>query len=326
MSFMKLFRTKFTTILLGLSFLIGAIFTLNFALKTNAAELNAGVLKITYDGAGPLFSETNIAPGYEMVKTVTVSNTGSVPHSFSIAVSGTLGSLADVLQIEPRIAGTATPYWNKTISQIAKSPNSNVILGSIAPGETAMVDIAAILPESVGNDFQDTTTLAFSFVVGNESTDQPEPYYSPIVTPIFGTSRKTLASNIFRPGEPVQTPETLTANQPKEDGIVAEQTETKGEETSSKNICFWWWVLSIVYALFLIIYGWLTYKKEIIFNWIAPVLGGVFLYFLHWYLHRFYTPSKWCPYFIWFELALLIIYFILFSYFKNRAQSEKNNR
>lgn len=320
---MKLFKQKFTSILLAIAFLVGVISTVNFALRTNAAELNAGVLKITYNGSGPLFAETNIAPGYEMVKTVTVTNTGTLPHSFSIAVSGALGPLADVLQIEPRIVGTTTPYWNKTISQIAKYPDSNVILGSIAPGGTALVDIAAILPDSVGNNYQGTSTFAFDFVVGNESTDQPEPYYSPIVVPTFGPRGGTQTSNIFGRGELAQVSEIPTVEQPAETGQVLGQAETRGEETTNKIWCYWWWVLLIILAVFLTVFGLLTYRKEIIFAWIWPVLVGVLVYIIHLILHRYYTPVKWCDYFIWIDLSELVIYFILYSYFRNRALGEE---
>ena len=133
--------------------------------KVYAATVNAGVLEISYSGDGALFNSTNIYPGYSEVKTVLIKNTSRSSRSFSIAVSGQLGSLANVLQIEPRNFETGVPIWNKTISNIAKAPKSDLILSSIAPGQTRQIEIAAILPDNVGNEYQDASTFAFVFIL-----------------------------------------------------------------------------------------------------------------------------------------------------------------
>lgn len=134
------------------------------------AAYQIGALEIDYLGApSPLFSVNNIAPGYSETKTISILNSGKVAHSFSLAVDGQLGKLADALVIEPEVGGQIV--WSKTISQIAKNPDSNIIIGSIAPSTTAVVNIRAYLPREVDNSYQGSTTLSFNFVVGSESTD-----------------------------------------------------------------------------------------------------------------------------------------------------------
>ncbi|MFA7244122.1 MAG: hypothetical protein WC080_02455 [Patescibacteria group bacterium] len=303
--------------LLVASLIVGLISTFVFAYRVNAAEVNAGVLKITYDGTGPLFNETNIAPGFETVKTVTVENTGNVAHSFSIATDGPLGSLANMLRLEPRVYGV--PVWNKTIADIAKSPQSNVIVGSIAPGSSVNIDFIAILPAGVGNDYQGTLTSSFNFVVGNESTDQSESTnnFDQFNNQNFSTGNQ-LAE--ITPVENIQASTNPNGNFVQDE---SEDGEALGAETSSLIYCYWWWILFIVYALFLIVYGYFNYRANgFVFGWVWPIFGGVVLYLVHWILHDYYNPVKWCQYFVWLELAELVIYYILLYLISSRKESD----
>ncbi|MCJ7829654.1 hypothetical protein MUP50_01005, partial [Patescibacteria group bacterium] len=114
-------------ILLLASFVIGLLFFGSYVFSVSAETKNAGPLKIEYPGSDPLFLATDIAPGYSETKTLTITNQGTGPHSFAIAVSGTLGPLADVLHIAPKVLGNPSPVWDKTIVDIAKAPDSNTI-------------------------------------------------------------------------------------------------------------------------------------------------------------------------------------------------------
>ena len=330
--------------MLALSFLIGAVFTVNFALKTQAASYAAGDLEVQYDGSGALFSASNIAPGYQEVKTLTVINHGTVSHSFSIAISGTVGTLGNVMQFEPRDFITNFPIWNHTLAEISALPDGFVVLSSIMSGQTIKFNLTVILPSTVGNDYQDKSIETFGIIVGSDSSFA----YNPTVIPVFGPSesgtstdqnvtssqnragaRRTTTGKTARglalgtEGVGQETP-LIAENSPAKTGEVLGTTaeETKGGSTENKSICFWWWVLSIVYAVLLLIYGWIFYKRELMFDWAGPVLGGAFFYFLHWYLHLYYTPSKWCNYFVWIESAEFIIYLIIYSHFKNRISKK----
>jgi hypothetical protein len=293
---------------------LGLVGLARFAQNTFAQTLNAGVLKIEYPGSGALFFASNIAPGYSETKTITVTNTGTLPHSFSMATDGTLGDLANVLRMEAKVLGSTV--WDKTISEIAKNPKSNVIIGSIAAGSVATVDLRAYLPEGTGNDFQGKSTLSFSFVMGNESTDQAEPSGG---GGTFATGGG--AGTGGTTGEGGGTEGTAgDAGDDGDDGGV--QGAEAGTESSAKDICFWWWLLLIILAVVLAIYGVLTFKKEIIFGWVWPVFAAVVAYLVHWILHDYYESVKLCTYFPLFELAILIIYFSLMNYLENREEEE----
>lgn len=332
----KIFKQKFTTILLALAFLVGAVSTVNFALKTEAASQAVGDLTVEFPGSGPLFNASNIAPGYEETRTITITNNGTVNHSFSIALSGAVGELANALQFEPRILPSNFPIWNHSLAEIAASADGFVVLPTILPHQTIQFNLAAILPSNVGNAYQGKSVQTFGIIMGSDSsyTDNPD------IIPVFGDGSTTSSTITGTGGQPPLTyprvrglalgtegvgqgTPVVAENPPATQGeVLGTTSETKGEETSNKNICFWWWVLSIVYAVLLAIYGWIFYKRELIFDWLWPILGGTALYFLHWYLHNFYTPSKWCPYFVWFELVILILYYIIYSHYKNRAEEK----
>jgi hypothetical protein len=312
-------RKNWDLITIGLSLIIGLIGFVGFARTTAAQTLNAGALKIEYPGSGALFSASNIAPGYSETKTVTVTNTGTLPHSFSIATDGGLGDLADVLRIESKVLGST--IWDKTISEIAKNPESNVIIGAIEPGATASVEFIAKLPTGVGNDYQGETTLSFSFIMGNESTDQAEPSggggtFISTRTGLFGIgSTGTGEEGVTEPGSDENQNIAGVEN-----GDV--QGTEAGAENTAKDMCFWWWVLLIILTVVLAIYGALTYKKEIIFDWVWPIFLAVVAYLVHWILHDYYEPVKLCAYFPLFELAILIIYFWIMNYLENRETAE----
>jgi hypothetical protein len=298
--------------------------------KSYAATVTAGVLEISYPGSGALFSETNIYPGFNLVKTVSIKNTGQVAHSFSIAVSGQLGILANVLQLEPRDFDTGVPIWNKTISNIAKAPNSDVILGSIAPGQTRQVNIAAILPESVGNDYQNTSTFSFDFVAGNESTDSLEQNgnsnnnsnTNSDSTSNSNSNRVILTSirNVFAFGT---NDNTNSANENTNSSLGndntnalavtldANQGKAAGATTDNSKVCFWWWILWAIMALFLVIYGYSARKRRGWFFEMWPALFGAIVYVVHWILHDYYISSKWCHWwFVGILLAEIIVYYI----------------
>jgi len=308
-----------------------AIFCLFFASANfvSAQTLDAGKLRIEYDGTGALFNETNIVPGFEAVKTITITNTGNVAHSFSIAVLGQLGKLAEVLQIEPRNFETGTPIWNKTVQNIAKAPDSDVILGSIASGQVRKVNIAAILPSEVGNDYQATSTFAFDFVIGNESTDLSEAttdqnnntgstVRSIDIKNIVTIARNTNTSIAVAPviadaNVPVANENAVALTSLNEQGGVA------GASTENKNICFWWWILLIILAVILTAYGILSKKHRGWFFLIWPSFFGAFIYVIHWILHSYYTPSKWCD---WWFAGILLFEIILYYIIKSRTNKK----
>lgn len=346
---MKLFKQKFTTILLTLAFLFGAASTVNFAMKTEAATLNSGSFTIVTP-SDPLFSDLNIAPGYLNTKTIQVTNNGADAKDFSIALSNLSGDLKNVLKIKAEVSGTTK--WDKVLTSIAVKPN-NELVTNVPGNQTVTVVFTAYLPTEVGNSYQGKSVI-FDFVMGGSVEGGGGEYTDPGIVPVIGPTVNPPVSPVAETGQvsgvggqsattdsrvrnlalgtqeltsdSAETP-VVVEDTPKAGEVLGTTSdEAKGEETSGKEICFWWWVLSIIYTLLLIIYGWIFYKRELIFDWVWPIVGGVVLYFLHWYLHNFYTPSKWCPYFIWLELVILILYYIIYSYSKNRAEKSKQKK
>ena len=332
---MKLFKQKFTSILLAAAFLLGAISTVNFALKTEAATLDSGSFTIVTP-SDPLFSGINIAPGYLNAKTIQVTNTSTSAKDFSIALSNLSGELKDVLKIKAEVEGTLK--WDKVLANIAVSPN-NELVATVPGKQTVNVTFTAYLPTEVGNPYQ-AKSVSFDFVMGDSTIEYQEPV-EPIIEPVGPTSETESTGGVTGgttpltfggrsiglagPGGAGTEGQALApvTEQPKETGQVLGQAETKGEEASNKIWCYWWLILLIILAVFLIVYGWLTYNKEIIFSWVWPILAGVLVYVIHLILHRYYTPVKWCHYSIWFYLGELTIYYILYSYFRNKALNKE---
>ncbi len=296
----------------------------------SAANFSVGQLSISFPGS-TLFSATNIAPGYSETKTLTATNNGKVAHSLAIAVDGSLGPLANALHVEPVVhsGGYHIAVWDKTLANIAKYPESTVVVGSIQPGETLNVDFVAFLPLSTGNSYEGTSTIMFNFLMGSETTDPSEPVEIPSNVDIEtdstgGSVNSGQAITSGQPGSGQITEVTSQTNIP--NTIEEVQTgSTEGAATSDSNLCYWWWVLLIILAVFLIVYGVVNYSvNRILLGWLWPIFAAAILYFVHWILHDYYTPVKWCPYFVWFEAGELIIYYLIIYLFLNqRAKRAK---
>lgn len=327
-----------------------------FVSKTFAATTNVGFLVLNYAGDPPLFHEVNIAPGFNIIKTVSVTNTGQASHSLSIAVSGKLGELAKVLEIEPRDGDTHIPFWRKPIVDIAKDPASDLIFASIAPGQTKILEMAAYLPEDIGNEYQNKSTDAFDFVLTSEDEDNPSnnnsnSNFNANANTNSGAGDNTngsagsialgntsgSASSIARIG----AGRILSLSNTNSSG-VAESTNTnanpaviqiggdddgqaEGAATNDQKWCFWWWVLLILLFLFLALYEYVTRKLRNIFYEFWPIFAGALVVVVHWILHDYYRPVKWCGWtFYLILIALVLLYYIVRLYIrKNTATTRK---
>jgi len=285
-----------SSILIGLIGLVFSVFS------TRAATITPGPLSISYTG-DQLFNETNIAPGDIFVKDVSVRNTGTLPHSFSISVTNVSGDLANIIQIEPRENGAA--IWNETLAGLgALSNQSKVVLASIDPGATRNLQFAAIFPATSGNEYQGQSATNFNFVFGNESTDQSEPSS-------FSSPRtRSLGQSIIS---------AITYNPPANDTAQAQPDQTnpnqdgtaKGATTVAKELCFWWLVALIILVISLILYY--RYNKgreKLVVWWLWPVLFAAVLYVGHYYVDKSYQQTIFCHWFWAIEAAVLLVYYI----------------
>ncbi len=319
-----LFEKSLSFKILALSLALGAIGFLYSSYQVYAANIFAGVLQIEYEGSGALFNEANIAPGFSTTKIVKVTNTGQVPHSFSIAVDKTLGPLADVLRIKARYDGA--DVWDKTIAEIAKYDQSEPIIGSLSPGASKDVELTAYLPESVGNSYMGTSTFAFDFVMGNESTDQPEPSSNPSPPVTFGTSGSAgVAGQGTVGGVAGEGAETNDQNATGEndDNILGTSDEgTKGAATTARDLCFWWIVILIILVAFLMIYHRYIKEERPAFWWLWPVVMAAVLFFVQMIFDRYYEPTVFCRWFWALEAGVLVIYYI----YENYSEAKKGGK
>lgn len=307
-------------VLLLASFVVGLLFFGSYVFSVSAETKNAGPLKIEYSGSDPLFSATNIAPGYFENRILTITNNGTVPHSFAIAVSGTLGELAQVLHIQPFVLGS--PVWDKTINQIATAPDSNTIIGSIAPGGTATVDLKAYLPDSVGNDYRGKTTLAFSFVVGNE---EPEPDVSiqptPSPTP-GGTGGGTVLGRgtglAFGVGETLGVSASPSPSEsPTPSVSVSPSPGVKGEETQPSNDELdWRWLLVVPIVGILTMF---VLPMTLATAIAVPAISGIIAAFLGIRSHGTLNPTT-----FWIILIIEVILFFAIVYYRGWRRRDED--
>jgi len=159
----------FKKILITFSLVFGLIGLVSFAHTVNAASLTAGPLNISYDGTGPIFSESNVSPGGSYTKDITVTNNGTVSHSFALATTNVTGDLSGQMYIEPTVNGSSV--WKTSIYELDNLPTeSKTVVSSIAPGDSVTVTLKAMLDEMSGDSYQDKN-VSFDLVFGTEEAE-----------------------------------------------------------------------------------------------------------------------------------------------------------
>jgi len=328
----KLFSRNFFIAVSIFSIFFGLIGLIFSGIKINAETVNAGDLQIEYDGPGALFSESNIVPGFSVTKNINVTNTGSVVHSFSIAIDKPLGPLANVLHIKASYDGA--DVWDKTLSEIAKYSNSEPIIGSLAPGAFENVVLTAYLPTNVGNEYMGESTFLFDFVVGNESTDavtnqqlnnevvggQTASNLISAITNLIVDRRSSRAITYAPPGTSSADTVAPPADPSGDSGDqVAGVESAKGETTVARNLCFWWLIMLIILIIFLVSYHRYIKEEKPMFWWIWPIIIAAVLYFVQAYFDKSYQPTVFCHWFWALELVVLVVYFAIDYRNENRG-------
>ena len=316
----NIIRRKIGLVIALVSITIGFTGLVYSSYKTYAANLNAGPLTISYAG-DQLFNESNIKPGDVIVKDLSVKNNGTLPHSFSMSASNVTGNLASVLQIEPRENGLV--FWNETLANLASLPNgSKVVIGSIDPGATRNLQIAAIFPGSAGNDYQDKSVVNFSFSFGNESTDTPEGNPSPPPGITFG--QRVLSAITYNPPAAGTTGDQGVTGQPGTTGgetVAGAESGARGATTEAKSLCFWWLVILIILIVSLVLYHRYIKEERPAFWWIWSIVMAAVLFFVQYYFDRSYQKTIFCQYFWAVEAVVLVVYFGIEIYFTKKTRS-----
>ena len=156
--------------------LLGIIGLVRYAHRVNAENLNAGPLNIAFTGVGAMFTQSDMAPGDVVDKEVTVTNNGTVNHSFAIATTNVTGELKDALYIKPAVNGSEV--WSKSVSELDNpSDPGQTVISDIAPGNAVVVNLKAEFNPASGNDYQGKS-VNFDFVFGTQEAE-PTPTPSP---------------------------------------------------------------------------------------------------------------------------------------------------
>jgi len=202
-------------------FLLSLLVIVSLALVStvSAASLTAGPLSISYDGDGPVFSEIKFSPGGTVGKTLTVTNNGTVAHSFALATQNVSGDMASSIYIEP--VYDSSQIFSKTVIELANLENqSETVVSSIAPGNTVSVDLQARFVEESENDLQNQT-MSFDFVFGTEEAE-----------PTLGVTGLTLTTFVSPTATPAASPSATVS--PSATATVI--GEVQGEATTGHDL------------------------------------------------------------------------------------------
>jgi hypothetical protein len=140
---------------------------LSFVGRVSATSSN---LELNYPGQpGPLFSETNWAPGSTATKTISVTNNTDISQDFGIKISELIGdtNLAGVLTVQ--IKKDSNILVGKHLSDLLDE--TETFIDVIPPHTTTNFDITVTM-DDVGNEYQgltvETANLLFGFIQKGE--------------------------------------------------------------------------------------------------------------------------------------------------------------
>jgi hypothetical protein len=281
-------------------------------LKTFAS---VSTVVVSYPGTpGPIFSQANIAPGDSFTKPVTVTNNSSTNQQFKFKATATdpIGILSDKITIQVVNTGTGLEKYNNTLAKLYADGEIN--LDVLAPTTPTQYNFMAKFDETAGNEYQGLSER-FDLTIGFAAAPTTNP--------------ATVGGGISNPANPLLalagflgfTPTTVTTTT--ETPAVAgteNQNEVKGNEDHEKGItktCFWWWIIALILAAVLAIYG--VYlsksKRETWFGqlwYIWPVILGIAAWIGHHFLHDSFRATWYCNWYWLVVLVELLIGYIIY--------------
>ena len=195
-----------------------------------AGNSSAGPIAVSYDGDGPLFSENNISPSQDFVKTLTIKNTGSVNHSFAIATKNVVGDLSGNIFLKPSVLGEQ--IWSVSVSDLSNLPTqSKTVISSIEPGQTVYVELKAEFQQTSNNSYQNKN-VTFDIVYGTEEVE-PIPTSSATTTTLTGLI--STVRSFFNAIGTTSTPAPSSTPSLSANATTSPTGEVKGEQTSSDS-------------------------------------------------------------------------------------------
>lgn len=130
----------------------GADFVANSVNSANA--FSTGTLAQQNSKSGKaIFNAANLKPGDTLNGKVTITNSGSLPASFTLTENATNGFVkAENLKLVITRAGSGTPVWTGTFGDLTKAGPLN--LGEFAAGESREYTFSTTLAQTADNTEQ----------------------------------------------------------------------------------------------------------------------------------------------------------------------------
>jgi hypothetical protein len=287
---------------------------------TKAATFETGGLTISYADPSSL-TFANIKPGDSNRKEFTITNSSPIAQNIALGATSFVNALSTALTVTTDINGVFV--WQKTLADLAGTASTGVVvMPSLAVGQQVVFGLTIGLPTSAGNEFQNLTASGFSFVLGSQigvpetssggggtgsnTPTVPSPSPSPSNSPRLNSNPLTLTAPLTSP-----TPSpTVAAAVPDATASPTEAGNVLGVTDTTLPPCFWWWLLPLFYALFLIGYRFIGRGRKIFAEPLWPALVAIGLLFLHSYLHKFYAETPQCTFFPYLVVGLLAVYYI----------------
>jgi len=323
--FKKIFGNlkKFRLLIYILIALMGVGGLLGYVRKVNAANVNAGPLNVAFTGVGAMFTQSDMAPGDVVDKEVTVTNNGTVNHSFAIATKNVTGELKDALYIKPVVNGSEV--WSKSVSELANLPTeSQTVINDIAPGNVAVVNLKAEFDPASGNDYQGKS-VNFNFVFG---TQEAEPTPTPSVTgggvSAAGTTgtgllarfRGTRVATVGGASATASATETASVTATAGANVTTQGGEVKGAQTEAGEN----WILWVIAPLISLITMYLLAQSLPVAIGVPVVSAALVLILSSFTSGR--IPLK----IFWLVLALEIILLLVLHILASRSPGKKKPR
>lgn len=266
---------------------------------------------VSVAGPNPIFAETNIAPGYEVSKTITVTNNSSTNQQFKFQATATnSSSLKDVIFL--KISSTTRTMYNGTLANLYNVGEVN--LDALAPSVPTDYTFNARFDENAGNEYMGKSET-FDLTIGFAATPTTNPATTGGTSNPAGPLAALAGALGFTPTTVTTTdnPAVAGAETKKDDSDV------KGDDTgevrgSSDKTCPWWWIVALILAIALAFVGGVlravredNFIRKYYLVW--PAAFGVVAWVAHYFLHKGYQATWFCNnYWLVILLEVMIAY------------------
>jgi len=294
----------------------------------------------------PLFSFTNIYPGWSAAKTVKAVNNYDQEADFSIETVSfnDPNGLGDVLNIAIKEKGAGSNLYNDSLTKLDNDGNSYRKLSLVSKGKDKEYEFIVSMLTSAGDRYQEKQ-LTFNLNLGFELIPVSSPPSGASPSPSPGVGGAAASPSPSPPLAGIIFPDTgiggfiarvLGVEEgPEERGEVGGAVEEAPPEVKGEEVCDWyyylWWLPLLVQAVLTGgYYYWLDAKDaknpsaknaKIAYWWSVPLILSGLSQIIHEILGCECVKSKLCPWYWLFNLIILISLTSLFIYGKRNQNN-----